>query len=93
MRDISIQPVLVPFGIHHAFWLSSRDIRFALDDALSEYRATLGNSTNLTWEPVSLEELISFHRQLFVWRLLMLRPQVLLGVLNDLNEEQGEPPT
>lgn len=93
MRDISAQPNRVSFGIHHAFWLSSRDIRFALDDALSEYRAVLGHSANLGWETVSLKELISFHRQLFLWRLLMLKPQVVLGVLNDWSEEQGEPPT
>lgn len=89
MRDISLQPVLAPFGMNHLFWLSSRDTILALDDALSEYRAVLGHRANLAWEPVSLNELISFHRQLFLWRILMDRPQILMS----LNEEQGEPPT
>lgn len=90
MRDMTTQPELEPFGIRHVFWLSSRDVRLALDDSLMGYRAVLGEAALLAWEPVSYTELISFHRQLFMWKTLVRIPAFPQNVSMDFRQEKIE---
>lgn len=78
-----------PFGVAHIHRLTSRDIAPALEDAHQELRRASDWQSAMRWEPVSSGELISFHRQLFLWRLLLERPWVLLNTVTRLEEAQG----
>ncbi len=84
MRDTDAQSAWSPLRMRHLHFLKAADIELALDDAHSESvrrsdrLASPGKDALASWEPVSLGELISFHRQFFIWRLLREHPQVLL---------------
>lgn len=78
-----------PFGVAHIHRLTSRDIAPALEDAHQEQRRASDRQSVMRWEPVSQGELISYHRQLFLWRLLLERPWILLNTAAGLEEARG----
>ena len=92
MRDTGAQSALEPFGMAHVLTLSGLDIALALVESSQDSQRIQGNNSPFQWEPVSLGELISFHRQAFLWRFLMERPRLLFkNLAGDFGIEKPSP--